>query len=88
MYAVPARRNEKKIVLASMGCLECGRTLFFSFDEVEGENLYRYASCDNKHTIFFAASTKNAQKIESDEVGYIIDDTQPGWEKQIPAWVE
>lgn len=87
MYAVPARRDGEKIKLAGIGCLECGSELFFSCDEESGGNIYRNASCSNNHSVFFTQPASNTRPIEVDEVGYLIDDTKPGWEENIPEWV-
>ena len=87
MFAVPARIDGRRIVI-DFPCLECGGALYYSHDEVGPDFANRNASCDQNHSVFFVIPRKNANEIPVDEPGYLIDDTLPGWESQIPQWVQ
>ncbi len=86
MYAVPARVGDRRIVI-EFPCIECGGLLYYSHDEVGLGFANRNASCDQNHSMFFVIARENAHEIPVDELGYLIDDTLPGWESQIPEWV-
>ena len=86
MFAVPALRNGEKVELSPVPCMDCGLPLFFSHDEAVGEMTKRYASCERKHTWSFPSPTRDSIPIPVDQPGFLIDDSKPGWEAQIPDW--
>ena len=86
MYAVPANPNGRRIPLGPVPCIECGSTLFFSHDEIKGDYVHRYASCKNLHSIFFTSALAEHKPLEVEQPGFLIDDTTPGWQEQIPDW--